>query len=341
MKNIKKIIIFLIFIILLIYILSNLKNANTNIDKPPYLLDLNCSILESDNQKGITIKDSNDNEWVWIKVPKEEVFLTAEHNRDYAKIEYDIEEYTKDYSSDDYEDNVDNVENIEYKTLKEKTLSSIYEYGGFWISRYEIGTEQVRNDKKNEITKAYSQPNKYVYNYITFSQAKELAQTMSNDEYTSSLLFGFQWDLVCKFIEENGYNIENEKITKQMINCNSSTWGNYYSSSFEINRGKYSENYGNDYYDAQEIKEKRAYKNILLTTGASERNKVCNIYDFAGNISEWTLEYQKNDKTWNVIRDGSFYFNYGGNDPVNGRYSIDTDSSGINYGFRVMCVKMN
>ena len=84
---------------------------------------------------------------------------------------------------------------------------------------------------------------------------------------------------------------------------------------------------------------KKSYKNLLLTTGASERNKTCNIYDFAGNVSEWTLESVKYEKDWSVIRDGSFYFNYGGNDPANGRYRLDKNSSSSSYGFRVMCIK--
>ncbi len=307
-----------------------------NQDTSPYLLSKDCEILVNDINQGMTIKDEFGNEWVWIVVPKSKVFLTAENHTDYEKIEKDIKEYTKDYSKEGYEDY---IENEPYIILKRKVLASIYEYGGFWISRYEIGTTQIRKNKNAQMIEPLSQANLYVYNYVTFNQANEMASNISNGNYTSSLLFGLQCDLVCKFIEENGYNKENEKITKQMINGNSSSWGNYYSSCFEINRGKYSENNGNDYKDISNNSEKKNYKNLLLTTGASEQNKMCNIYDFAGNVSEWILEYAKDKKNYNVIRDGSFYFNYGGNDPSNERYRIDTNSSSSSYGFRIMSIK--
>ncbi len=314
---------------------KNLKKKNVQ-DTYPYLLSENDTILESNTKEGMTIKDAYGNEWVWIVVPKSKVFLTTKQEQDYENIEKDIKEYAKEYSKEDYEDF---LEKEEYITLKNKTLSSIYQYGGFWISRYEVGTTEIRNNKNMPTTEPFSQANLYVYNYVTFSQSEEISSHISNQKYNSHLLFGFQCDLVCKFIEENGFQQNKEKITKEMILGNSNSWGNYYSSFFPLDRGFYSENNGNNYYDISTIKEKKAYQNLLLTTGASERNKTCNIYDFAGNISEWILEYPKNEKKWNVIRDGSFYFNYGGNDPANGRYQLNANSSSSSYGFRIMIIK--
>ncbi len=327
-------IIAIIFICLVAVITFILIYKNkTKQDTFPYLLGDECEIIESDVTKGMTIKDKYGNEWVWICVPKTIVFKNAKDNNDYKNIELDIKEYVKDYSSEEYADTE------EYEELKQKVLSSIYTYGGFWISRYEIGTENSRNKIDDNLPEAFSKQNLYVYNYVTFDEAQELAKYISNSSYSSNLLFGFQWDLVCKFIETNGYTIDNEKINAEMVYSNSSSWGNYYTSSFIVNRGKYSENYGQDYQDVTENFVKKEYKNILLTTGASEQNKVCNIYDFAGNVSEWTLEKsnieEEQSEKWNTIRDGNFYFNYGGNDPVSGRYTIDSKSSGSNYGFRV------
>lgn len=305
-------------------------------DTFPYLLSEECEIISENANKGMVIKDKYENEWVWIEVPKNKVFLMSKDESDYENIEKDIKEYTKDYAKEEYEDY---IEDEQYIKLKNKTLSSIYQYGGFWISRYEIGTEQERTSKENKMTEPMSKPELYVYNYVTFNQANKISSSISNGEYNSSLLFGFQCDLICKFIEENGYNKNNEKITKEMINGNSSSWGNYYSSSFKIDRGKYSEDNGKSYITVTDNTEKRNYKNLLLTTGASEQNKICNIYDFAGNVSEWILEYSKERKDLNIIRDGSFYFNYGGNDPTNQRYRIDPNSSSSSYGFRIMCIK--
>ena len=294
-------------------------------DIKPYVFD-DFNVIEDDVNKGFTVSDKNNNEWVWIIVPKK-IFTTAKNNKDYENIYNDIKKYTNDYQDDNYTDN-------NYLELKNKVLSSIYTYGGFYVSRYEIGTDEIRNRNVNLSSNIYSQKNKYVYNYVTLDAAIKLSENISN--YDTNLLFGFQWDLICKFIETYGY-YKDEKMTKDMILLNSYLWGNYYSSTFDIDRGKYSINYGNKYEDVLDIKKKEPYQNYLLTTGASENNKVLNIYDFAGDVSEWTLEVSKNNMF--VIRDGSFSFNYGGNDPVAGRYELDKNSQSVNYGFRVSLIK--
>lgn len=325
----KKVILIISFIIILF--LFSLLIFFKEKDTEPYLLNENCTIIEKDINKGMTIKDEFDNEWVWIVVPKSKVFKKAKHDYDYKNILEDILRYTKDYNQKDVLDS--------NEKFKNEVLSSIYKYGGFWISRYEIGTINVRG-KNSKLDIPYSKKNLYVYNYVNFKQAKKLANEISNKKYKSSLLFGFQINLVFKFIEENGYNRDKQKIIKEMINSNSSSWGNYYSSSFIINRGKYSKNNGKEYSDVKKSFKKNSYNNYLLTTGASDDNKVCNIYDFAGNVSEWSLEKIVDDeKEWNIIRDGSFYFNYGGNDPASGRYKLASSSSNDSYGFRVMCIK--
>ena len=329
----KKIIVILSIIILTIIavvILAKKDTIEETRDTLPYIIQ-GSTIIEKDIKKGMTIKDGSENEWVWIEVPKTKVFKTAKNETDYKAIKTDIKEYIKDYSSEKYDD-ID---------ISEKLLTSIYRYGGFWISRYEIGTELIRTEEEEQLSTPLSQPDKYVYNYVTWNQARETVGKMSENEYKSDLLYGFQWDLVCKFIEENGYTNQGEKITEEMINNNSSKWGNYYSSSFRIDRGKYSTNYGIDYKQAETEEIKKEYKNALFTTGASEQNKACNIYDFAGNVSEWTLENELNNQDWKTIRDGSFYFNYGGNDPVNGRYSIEESSRNNNYGFRACLIKLD
>ena len=61
---------------------------------------------------------------------------------------------------------------------------------------------------------------------------------MTYGEYEGSLMFGIQWDLVCKFIEVN------KGKTKDEIKDNSISWGNYRNSAFNITKGKYSVNHG-------------------------------------------------------------------------------------------------
>ena len=55
-----------------------------------------------------------------------------------------------------------------------------------------------------------------------------------NSNYTSSLMFGIQWDLVCKFLEVK------TTLTTAQINSNSTNWGNYNNVKIEnIDSGKY------------------------------------------------------------------------------------------------------
>lgn len=62
----------------------------------------------------------------------------------------------------------------------------------------------------------------YPFNYVTCSQAQTLSNAMSTDSCkTSSLMFGIQWDLVCKFLEGK------EGLTTAEINLDSTNWGNY------------------------------------------------------------------------------------------------------------------
>lgn len=58
---------------------------------------------------------------------------------------------------------------------------------------------------------------------------------------------------------------------------------------FSIERGEYSLDDGLSYNKVDKIYTKQNKIPVLLTTGASERNNVLNIYDFAGNVNEWTL----------------------------------------------------
>ena len=101
-------------------------------------------------------------------------------------------------------------------------LKSVYLNGGFWVGRYEAGTEINR-------TKA-DEP-------ITTTQAKILAENSLSGNYTRSLMFGVQWDLMLKYIETK--NSKNIIDIKTKLNVDSSEIGNYCNSEFVLNRGKY------------------------------------------------------------------------------------------------------
>ena len=263
------------------------------------------SKLEGENQisKGLVIKNSNTNDrYVWVEVPKT-IYETAQSETDYEKIEKDMINYAIDYRDDNYTDSwYDGCgisSDTEYNDLKNKMLKSVYNKGGFWISQYEIGSDTVATSN-NTTRKATSQEDRYPYNHITCNQAQSLATNMDSQELTSSLLFGIQWNLTLRFIEENGGAI------KSHITTNSESWGNYQNSKFNIYRGKYSTDNGTNYTGVTEKYEKINSSNILITTGNTKRNSALNIYDLAGNLYEFTLEKSNDSSNPCVVRGGDF-----------------------------------
>ena len=170
-------------------------------------------------------------------------------------------------------------------------LKSVYQNGGFYIGKYETGTETARTSG-NASTAPTEIPvikqNAYPYNYVTCSQAQTLATTkMESGDRTTSLLFGVQWDLVMKYLEKKG-------TSQAELKEDSTSWGNYYNNAWNITNEnlKYAEykNYSLQPWTAATEKSKTSSEKILLSTGASESFSKMGIYDLAGNVSEWTLE---------------------------------------------------
>ena len=278
----------------------------------------------TNSDTGIVMIDSKQNEWVWVEVPAT-VFTSATSSTDYDKIKADLITYAKDYrdswtdewyamdgstlvtaskggltESQKLLNNGCGLTYNEYNTNYKKMLSSIYTNKGFYIGRYEAGiagsdeNTSLARYSRTEITssspKAVSKQNMIPYNYVYCSEAQQLANGMSTGNKTSSLMYGIQWDLVCKFLEVKGNWDTTEKTAQYYIKQNSTSWGNYKNSTFTINSAKAKKyNDSNKSYD-DITGEKSNSSSILLTTGASEQNKKMNIYDFAGNEFEWTLE---------------------------------------------------
>ena len=326
---------------------------------------------------GLVIQDENGNEWVWIEVP-EEIFITANHNKDYNSIEADLIEYAKEYRNGSSEQDFDwkdewyaidgdtlvtqSTPNLtsrqkalnngcgltydEYINLYQTMLKSVYENNGFWISRYEIGDKESTENNKTRTSSfgitntPVSKSNQIPYNFVTCSQAQSLASQMKTANKTTSLLFGIQRDLVCKFLEES------TDLKTDDISLNSSSWGNYSDSSLLLYKGKYNINPGSSTSTWKEytvntenyVINKQTSSNEsfgqLLTTGASKMTNKMNIYDFAGNQWEWTLE--KTDDTSNpcVPRGGS-WGNSSSVATASFRSTNSITSRGTSIGFRV------
>ena len=321
---------------------------------------------------GLVIQDGSGNEYVWVVVPrttavykKTELGKKTFTDADYTSIEKDLKEYTKTYrGSTSYSDtyaaddkNVGWLTSDEYTELKNSMLKSVYENGGFYVGRYEAGIETTGTNRKSNTDKnsdgKYIMPSTapvtkadaYQYTYVTRTQAQNLASKVNAGTKTSSLMFGVQWDLVLAFMHNKG-NIADSTLTS-----NSTTIGNYRDSVFQLSQtGKYatlsngvlnstwnpSTTSTTNFVDSSrnKIAQSSNGNGILVTTGTSEKNKVMNIYDVAGNVPEWTLEKASFTSNPCAGRGGGYTFTCS-DSPAAYRSSGSADGSSNNTGFRV------
>ena len=366
---------------------ANFTNIDTAKSNPAGTVPAGSTVVEADANKGIVIKDKNNNEWVWIEVPKDTVFseLTIDTtgeltDQNYEDIKNKMISYAQTYregakkqgcnwidewyaidestlitaSTSNLTDAQKALTNgcgltyYEYKTAYEKMLKSTYTYGGFWIGRYEGGIEgsitdltKARTDHTDIIIgtspKAICQKNAIPYNWVTCSEAQSLANEMTPDnKYKSSLLFGIQWDLVCKYLEVKG------GLSVSEINEDSSSWGNYRNIKIEnITMGKYAildtdTSKLGEWTNIKSVFTKTnsgESSNVLLGTGISEYTNRMNIYDFSGNEWEWILEkyYDSYDP---CARSGGDYCHSGSYSPAANRSYYSTTKSYNSIGFR-------
>ena len=294
----------------------------------PFLPD-GATVTNADLETGITIKDSNNNEWTWIVVPKS-IYTTAKSSTDYANIEKDMQTYASKYRGSYTDEWYSEAQHgfasaDEYNNHKNAMLKSVYENGGFYIGKYEVGSFDNPVNSNNNTRQAVIQQGAYPYNWVTCSQAQELSESLAVGGKTSSLMFGIQWDLVLAYLESKG-------VSEADLNDDSGSWGNYSNVAFDITRGKYSTDSGASYTEVNGTYQKPA-SSVLLTTGATERNSKMNIYDLAGNVWEWTLEKSTITGSPCAGRGGGCN-NRVFNDPASLRSAYSTSSSRYHTGFR-------
>ena len=314
---------------------------------------------ENNLKDGLVILDSLGNEYVWVEVPNDgngpdytRVVSTTEGTDEYYQAIYDaMDDYVGGYANGSATQNFSDwtdeyyeecgLEPNEYAKLLHTMLESVYKNGGFWIGRYEAGIDTNRTshttiNSSSEIPT--SKEGQYPYNYVNINEAQELASKVSSGNYTSSLMFGIQWDLVMKYLETKG-------TARSDLNSNSTSWGNYYNATLTLNRGKYARNGAistwHDYTEDLEncvlgsVKQSvsESSNGILLTTGASETTKKQNIYDLAGNVWEWTLEHS--NTSFPCVSRGGYYTSIGSDYPASHRSEVNPNDIFSNIGFRI------
>ena len=349
---------------------------------------------------GQDFTDKNNNEWVWIEVPKT-IYTTTGTGKttftlaDLKNIRTDLLKYTGtlmpdgedvtttrnggkdfwyDWDAENWQITVSvdplftseelaamNISNdvlnseagcgltyANYKAKYEAMLESVYTNGGFYIGKYETGykfaegeTEVLRTAEGATTQKPVIQQDAYPYNYVTLPQAQKLAEgnDIAISGKTTSLMFGVQWDLVLKYLNVKG------NLTVADLTQDSTKWGNYSNNqssetasedtSFKITSegAKASDNYGESYDSIAENTVKTDTK-LLLTTGSSSDLAPLNIYDLAGNLYEWTLEYTSFTRNPCSQRGGSFGYD-GSRRPASNRDFLNPTDSILALGFRV------
>ena len=264
-----------------------------------------ATYVEGTVDTGVVIRDKNQNEWVWVPVDDttlNQMYQTAEG----TALAGDTGVTTNKYSKGNIIDGIDRgtpnstswrepdiltdkdtddtaiqagftakeaTETEEAKTALKvmaenlvqdysDMIESITKYKGFYIGRYELSTKtengvKVGIEQKDKV----SETNTNWYNLYKYS--KNIA---GSENMQTRMIWGCQWDVTCKWLEDHNYDINN-----------SSAWGNY---------SNY--NTANNYAEGSEKYEAGAGEK--QNTGSSENWKANNIYDLAGNCYEWTQE---------------------------------------------------
>ena len=258
-------------------------------------------------KKGLVIEDKIGNQFVWVPVDGEMVkFERLDWNNENG---YDASECLE--------------------TVPAEILTSVTINGGFYIARYEAGiaTNMPQEILTSNTTTVYgdgtykpvSKQGAIVWNYIQWGEENNettpengsvtVARSMYSEEDTnygaiSTLIYGTQWDTALRFI--GAYNVGETGYDTYATNS--------------TGMGNYSGTGEGDTTNAEPA-----------TSGFSKTFRQKNIYDMAGNVSEWTMETRAN---YHVHR-GARYIDFGLEYPSSTRGNINLDYSDPSMGFRV------
>ena len=247
-------------------------------------LVISDSTLDKEKYKGETTvgTDLVGNQFVWIPVDKIEDykrFAYTPHEIASGEIDENTNSEKIYYHYINYQSTEETQNQVYYvEKLADDEKSSVKEYKGYYIGRYEAGDKDSTD--KNSFREEGSSPSNAVvvkanqtpYNYIKDTDAESLADGFSAKQgytsVTSKLLSSYAWDTAIQFIQKTNTD--------------------YGSSSGE---GNYQGTKGN-----------------LFSTG--QTTAVNNIYDMGGNVGEITTEsviFESTNTSYPYNYRGGFY----------------------------------
>ena len=176
-------------------------------------------------------------------------------------------------------------------------IESVKKYGGFYISRYNISKSSEGKPQSVKGVKPWVN--------INFDDAKKMAATIvkDNEVVKSHLTFGAEYDSVLEWF------IESNARTRSEIAEDSTAWGNHWNTENSPRK--------------------------VVETGSREEWCSNNIYDFAGNVDEWTQEQNKSPFGLSRATRGGNYSDCGHDYPVACRLYDNPDYDYSRTGFRV------
>lgn len=255
-------------------------------------------------EAGLVIEDTYGNQFVWVPVDGTVVNMARRKFAGSSSTKVSRDEAVQFNTSVLYygeEDKNSCVYGTDYNI--DNQLNSINKNGGFYIARYEAGTNSIRNEETENLNTVFSKAEKSAYNFVTRDQALELSQNMYKDNKSikSTLVSSYAWDTTLKYL---------------------SAFSKYNDYPTNINLG-----------NLAKINGTRIAYSELKATGKTIEDEVCNIFDLSGNVSEWTTEYYRSESTPNVLRGASFAVaEYG----ASYRYDRRANFIDQSIGFRVM-----
>ena len=274
---------------------TGIKDDNGNIVTVPAGFKI-ASDSPTKQEDGIVIEDKDGNQFVWIPVSS-----IANYTRTDFGLSFDDGVYSS-YS----------------ETMPSDEQTSVNQYHGYYIGRYEAGDSVLTASKTLRAPSGASVTNKVSikkgqapYNNVTRDQAITLAVGIKAAEgynATTKLCSSYAWDTAINFIKN--------KVSNYGVSSNQ---GNYRDTTFSYR----------DITGASQTKATNTY--VLIPTG--ETTPINSIYDMGGNDWEWTTEVYSGSSFPCVFR-GGVYFYKCSSCPAGYRGCSNTDTSDSDFAFR-------
>ena len=245
------------------------------VDGVPIPKDFTVSTVTGEKTKaeGLVIIDDNLNEFVWVPVKD----LTADGTIDGTNYN---QKFGRRLFGRSYSLGGTTPEASKYtESIDPLVTTSVANYGGFYIARYEASYEVGKVASKPSTiveTTNVTKVNGRLWNYITQIDAIAACENMyaSDAKVKGHLPYGAEWDTTLQWFKQTVFS-----NSDSALGTSSTSWGNCDAASYKYGPSSTQKNPGGA---------------ILLNTGIetvpANRHMVNNIYDIAGNLSEWTQE---------------------------------------------------